>query len=72
LKKIIKNIKDRTTKKTRKVATSMRATATVVNKNKFKYILIVASAIILPAGIIFGPITFAKELKKDKKWQAFK
>ena len=70
MKKIIKNIKDKTAKGTRKATKSMRDIATVVGRNKVKYILIVASAIILPAGIIFGPIAFAKELKKDKKRQA--
>jgi len=69
LKKIFAGIKDKAKKSTRKTTASVKDAATIVNSNKTKYILIVVSAIIIPAGIILGPIALAREIKKDREKQ---
>jgi len=70
LKRIIRNIGNQTRETTRKATKSVKDTASVVGKNKTKYISIVVLAIVLPGGTILGPITLVEEIRKDKKKQA--
>ena len=70
MKRIIRNIGNQTRETTRKATKSVKDTASVVGKNKTKYISIVVLAIVLPGGTILGPITLVEEIRKDKKKQA--
>lgn len=49
-----------------------REAATSVKKNKAKYIVLIMSAIIFPAGFILGPIALVKEIKRDNSKKAQK